>query len=215
MAEPGQIALSQGMRGRILEILKATGGATAGALGESLGISAVGIRQHLTLLERDGLVRHRPVIKGRGRPSHLYELTEEASGVFPQRYSDLLLTLIEAIRVTAGEQGLGELFDRRTDILEERYRADLEGKDLVERMDALARIRSAEGYMAEFERDGDGRLVLRERNCAIRAVANNCAHVCRGEMELFQRVLPGAEVIRLDHIASGDSTCLYHIHPKT
>jgi predicted ArsR family transcriptional regulator len=203
------------MRGRILEILKTTGEATAAGLGASLGISSVGVRQHLLRLERDGLVRHRPVRNGRGRPSHVFELTEVANEAFPQRYSDLLLTLIEAIRTTSGEQGLTSLFDTRTEIQEERYRADLEGKSLVERVEALAGIRDAEGYMAEAVPDGGSGWLLRERNCAIRAVAECCAEVCRGELELFQEVLPEADVIRLEHIASGDAACVYRIRPKT
>ena len=44
-------------RQEILDLLRRRGQMTAAELSESLGIGAVGVRQHIALLERDGLVQ--------------------------------------------------------------------------------------------------------------------------------------------------------------
>ena len=44
-------------REQILTLLRHRGDMTAAELSEALGIGAVGVRQHLALLDRDGLVR--------------------------------------------------------------------------------------------------------------------------------------------------------------
>ncbi len=46
----------QPTRRKILLALKKSGGMTAGELSELLGMTAMGIRRHLTTMERDGLV---------------------------------------------------------------------------------------------------------------------------------------------------------------
>ena len=65
-------------RQEILALLRRRGEMTATELSERLGIGAVGVRQHMALLERDGLVHTAAVRRGVGRPSHLYALTPAA-----------------------------------------------------------------------------------------------------------------------------------------
>src|ERR1043166_6926754 len=65
-------------REKILQLLKINGEMTVAALSEELEVSSVNIRGHLSRMDRDGLVSMR-CEKGhdRGRPSHLYQLTEK------------------------------------------------------------------------------------------------------------------------------------------
>src|SRR5215212_11448507 len=73
-------------REQILALLRRNGPMTAAELSDALGIGAVGVRQHLALLDRDGLVHITGVRRGVGRPSHLYALTANAEALFPKRY---------------------------------------------------------------------------------------------------------------------------------
>ncbi|MEA2612034.1 MAG: Methanogen output domain 1, partial [Chloroflexota bacterium] len=51
---------------------------------------------------------------------------------------------------------------------------------------------------------------LREHNCAIYHIANGSPAACQAELELFSEVL-GADIVREQHIASGDRCCTYRI----
>src|SRR5262249_8305363 len=92
------------------------------------------------------------------------------------------------------------------------YTTALAGADtLQERIARLATIRSREGYMAEWRRDGDDYMLL-ENHCPICAAAATCQGLCRAELALFRAVL-GAEatVMRTDHILAGARRCVYRI----
>lgn len=86
---------------------------TAAELSEALGIGAVGVRQHLALLERDGLVHASGVRRAVGRPSHLYALTEAAEALFPKAYDHLLIDALEFVRAQGGEHAIAHLFEAR------------------------------------------------------------------------------------------------------
>ena len=45
-----------------------------------MAMTPSGVRQHLAVLARDGLVRHREQREGPGRPKHYYALTPVAEG---------------------------------------------------------------------------------------------------------------------------------------
>jgi predicted ArsR family transcriptional regulator len=87
---------------------------------------------------------------------------------------------------------------------------------LKRRVEALAKIRAEEGYMAEA-RDGGreggrGVYLLVENHCPICAAARACRGLCQRELELFQEVLgPDVAVERLDHLLSGARRCSYAI----
>ncbi|MHC5022086.1 MAG: ArsR family transcriptional regulator, partial [Planctomycetota bacterium] len=61
-------------RQTILDLLKRRGQATARELATVLKVTAPAVRQHLTALERDGLVAANPVKRPMGRPVRVYTL---------------------------------------------------------------------------------------------------------------------------------------------
>lgn len=201
-------------RRKILELLKLHGPMTAHQLAKALGMTAMGVRGHLALLERDGLIRHETVQKTLGRPSYVYTLTEQGDELFPRTYAQFAESLLEAFKALEGPEALERLFDHRTELLATQYRARLNGKSLRERVAELARIRTEEGYMAEWEELNKNKFLLTEHNCAICQIAHTCPTACRHELELFRQVLDDATVTRDKHIIKGDSTCTYVIRPR-
>ncbi|WP_337882615.1 metalloregulator ArsR/SmtB family transcription factor [Chromobacterium haemolyticum] len=200
---------------RLLYLLKTRGPLTAQALAAELGLTSMGARKHLLVLEEEGLARMETLAQGVGRPAQLWSLTERGHGRFPDRHADLTLQLLAQVRELFGEAGLESLIQRREAQSEEEYRQAMSGAGaLADRVAALARIRSQEGYMAEARQDGDGWLLL-ENHCPICAAARQCQGLCRSELELFARVLgPRAEVRRLEHaLAEGGRRCVYRIVP--
>jgi predicted ArsR family transcriptional regulator len=68
------------------------------------------------------------------------------------------------------------------------------GEALKDRIRAVARLRTEEGYMAEFEAEPDGSF-----QCPLCAAAKTCQGLCGSELELFRAAFgTGTSVIRQD-----------------
>src|SRR6266571_9197145 len=99
-------------RMEILELLRRRGRSSAETIAGDLGVTANAIRQHLTNLERDGLVVSQPERAARGRPSLLFALTERADAVFPKRYGQLATMVLQEVQEMGGPEALDEVFSR-------------------------------------------------------------------------------------------------------
>jgi predicted ArsR family transcriptional regulator len=201
-------------RERILHLLKTKGPQTAAALARRLGMTAVGARQHLEPLEADGLVAYDERPRGIGRPAREWRLTEKAGVAFPDSHGELAVAMLGSMREAFGQRGLDRLVALRTKEQIRAYRERIaRGAPLHRKVAALAAIRRAEGYMAEWSRDGKGFLLV-ENHCPICAAARMCQGLCAGELELFRAVL-GARVERTEHILAGARRCVYRIAARS
>lgn len=203
---------------RIIDFLKRRSSATVAELTDHLGVTSTAVRQHLDDLEGSGLVSRLDPVNtgGRGRPRMPWALTALAADLFPDRHADLTVELITAIRDSVGEDGLDAVITTRSRKQREAYGAviSMDDGDLEATVNALADLRSAEGYMADVTVQDDGALLLTEHHCPICDAAISCQGLCRDELELFQEVLgPGASVERTSHLLSGDPRCAYRVTP--
>src|SRR6202045_2754990 len=200
---------------RLLYTLKSRGPPATSALARALGITVVGIRQHLAKLHAEGLVAFDDQAGEIGRPKRFWRLTAKGHGRFPDTHGDLTANLIGGIRLVFGEAGLDRLIEARQDSAVMAYRRALEPcSGLEDRVRTVARLRPEEGYMAEFEAEPDGSFLLVENHCPICAAAKTCQGFCRSELELFQAAF-GADVsvTRQEHLLSEGRRCVYHIAP--
>jgi predicted ArsR family transcriptional regulator len=200
---------------RIVETLKRIEGATASELAEQFGLTDTAVRQHLDGLEQLGLVsRHAMVSEGRGRPPVRWVLTPAAAELFPDRHADLTVDLIESIRTALGDDALDAVVRTRAERQLAAYQAALpQAVDIELRVRNLAELRSTEGYLAEWSRDGD-QLVLTEHHCPIHDAAATCPSLCGAELELFRSTLgPEVSVERDQHVFDGHLRCSYRITP--
>ena len=202
-------------RERILYLLKTKGALLASELADKLAITAVGVREQLAQLEAEGLIEGREERRPKGRPGRRWHLTAAAAGHFPESYGDLALDLLGSAREAFGAEGLEQLVAARTKRQLAGYREQMPAADqpLSKRISALCRLRTREGYMAEWRRRGEG-FVLIENNCPICAIAQVCQGICGAELELFGSLLgPSVEIRREEHILEGERRCLYRIEP--
>jgi predicted ArsR family transcriptional regulator len=201
-------------RKRVIEALKRNGPATAGRLAETLGVTAMAVRQHLYELEKEGVVRHEAERgEGQGRPSKRWRLTEAAAEFFPDGHGELVAALMRDLHDTLGEKAMEKLVARRTARQIADYGRRLAAAGTLEaRLESLAEIRSEEGYMAEVKRQEDGSYLLVENHCAICAAARACTGLCASELECFQAVLGGdVRIERTSHILAGAARCAYRV----
>lgn len=197
-------------RQQILVLLRRHSQMTAAELSEALGIGAVGVRQHLALLERDGMVHTAGVRRGVGRPSHLYALAEAAEMLFPKRYDRLVMDALAFVETQGGPAAVDELFARRRRQLAEQYAPQLAGKSRAEQVATLAVILTEQGYMCECEQLPDGTFILVEHNCPVDCVARDYPQACSNELKLYQDIL-GVPLVREEAISEGGSCCRYRI----
>lgn len=194
---------------RILQLLKMRAGMTVSQLTDALPISQMGIRQHLAILEAEDLVEHHQEKQKRGRPRHIYRLTEQASGLFPTTYASFAVGLMNEVAKFNGPGFINKVFQERMKSQLQTYQKRLHGKDLPERVKELTRIRDEEGYMASFDED-ENDYVLIEHNCPIFAIAEEYPYVCEIELGLFRQSLD-AKVVREEHLMQGSHRCCYRI----
>jgi predicted ArsR family transcriptional regulator len=203
-------------RRAILELLKWHGPQDARTLAGRLEISTMAVRQHLYSLADDQLVASEEEPRPMGRPAKLWRLTPAADELFPNAHAELTVSLIQSLRETFGERGVDRLIAARTRSQIEAYRAQVGDRGpLRERLEALARLRAREGYMAEVREETDGALLLIENHCPICAAARACTNLCAGELRVFQQVLGNdVHVERIDHILAGARRCAYRVQAR-
>jgi predicted ArsR family transcriptional regulator len=201
-------------RKRILDQLKSAGPTSAGGLGEVLGITKMAALQHLHALELQGVVKRESKPGVRGRPTFLWSLTAAASKFFPDAHAELAVSLIACMNESLGPEALDKLIKTRSRHQLQSYRSEIEpNASLQQKLEALAAIRSREGYMAAVEKleDRKGYLLV-ERHCPICIAATNCTGLCREELNVFRKLLGDkVEVKRTEHIVAGAPRCAYEV----
>lgn len=199
----------KGLRGGILVEIKRSHRLTARELADRLGVSLNAVRHHLKELEAAALVQYERQHRGVGAPAFAYALTPLAEGLFPRRYEATLTELLNHVVEREGRAGAVAVLEARYDALTRRLQGELAGATPAERMAAVARFLSDDGYMAEgIASAHTGTLI--EHNCAIQAVAERFPEICAAEARFLAAVL-GAEVDRQEHILSGCSACEYRV----
>lgn len=197
---------------RILMFLKMRGEATSRLISEELAITKEGARKHLLNLAQEDLIRSVIKSEGVGRPSTYYVLTEKGLAQFPDTHADITVQLLRSVKNLLGENALDLLINDREKNTYQRYEKALsEAKNLEQRLEILSKIRSEEGYMAEWKKEGKEYLLI-ENHCPICAAAAECQGFCRAELSNFQALI-GSEykVDRIQHILSGGNRCVYKV----
>ncbi|WP_454725915.1 MULTISPECIES: helix-turn-helix transcriptional regulator [Cupriavidus] len=198
---------------RILFLLKTRGPASTTQIAQALGGTAEAARQQVQKLLAAGLVEGRQQnAAGAGRPRQDWALTASGHGRFPDTHAQLTIQLIGSVRQLFGEAGMEQLIARREAETRAQYLAAVAGQtQLGERLETLAGLRRAEGYMARLERDGADWLLI-EDHCPICAAAQACQGFCRSELDIFREVAgAGAAVSREEHLLSDARRCVYRI----
>jgi DeoR family suf operon transcriptional repressor len=204
----------KGPRGAVLLHLKRAQRLTAKELAARLGVSLNAARHHLKELEAEGLIQYERKHHGVGAPAFAYRLSASGESLFPRRYEETLTAILEQMVERNGRAAAVALLESYFSGLSLRLQAELAGSTPAERLRALGRVLSEEGYMAEVSSTHGGQATLTEHNCAIPAVAERFPEVCAAEARFLAEVL-GADVDRREHMLNGCSACEYHVRFKT
>lgn len=183
---------------------KRTMGMTVDELSDSLAVSHNAVQQHLTALQRDGLVMVKATRPTKGRPGRAYAPTEAGLELFPRRYAHFADSLLRHSLELFGEEGQERLLDAiATEAVagcDERL-AGLEGED---RLHEVVAVLNELGYAATVNEDGS----VTALNCVFQHLTRNSRAVCRFDRELLSSLL-GSHIEHDACIADGHDCCRF------
>jgi DeoR family suf operon transcriptional repressor len=206
----GPLAGYRGLRAELLVALKKAQPLTAGELAERFGLTANALRRHLKVLEEDGVVRYQREVRGVGAPVFAYRLTETGEAAFPRRYATVLASALEALQASRGSAAVRHVLAREWDALADEAGPVLVGLPLAERVQLVAELLTARGYMAEGVVHSTDTATLRIHNCAMCEIAEQFPEACDVEARQLSRLLD-APVARRTHRFGGCGACAYDV----
>ena len=195
-------------RREILTTLKERGSARAEELAAALGITVSAIRQHLAALDAGGLVSHKEIKGGPGRPKFVFHLTSAAEGLFPQSYGELANDLLDIIQTE--DPGLAsrifsQLAARNLGLAQNKFH----GQAYPERLRNMVAMLDERGFLPRMETHEDGSFVLTLHNCPVLSVAQNFNPICEGEIGVLQGILPEVQLTQQSRMREGSHACQF------
>jgi predicted ArsR family transcriptional regulator len=209
-------------RDAIARLILEHGPATASTLSQALALTPAGIRRHLDLLVADGILEARDPrdssIRGRGRPSKVFLMTDVGRTKFEHTYDDLAVSALKFMATHSGdhlvtafaESRAQEIEAKATEYFSQHVKKESGKEDTVA---ALADFLTEQGYAASVEERGSGEEIC-QHHCPIAHVAAAYPQLCEAETQAFSRLL-GTHVQRLATIAHGDGVCTTYIPQLT
>jgi predicted ArsR family transcriptional regulator len=176
-------------RGRIVTLLRDSGGLTADDIASKLELTRSAIRAQITGMERDGVVRRAGQRPGTTRPSHVFQLTPEVEQLLSSAYIPLLTSLIdtfadalpseqvETILRQAGQRLAHELSRGKRPAGNLGSRVAMVSEMMNEELGALTRVEENGGY------------TIRGSGCPLAAFTGKHVGVCLAMESLVAEVL--------------------------
>ncbi|HID24463.1 MAG TPA: MarR family transcriptional regulator [Planctomycetaceae bacterium] len=204
-----KVAIDRTSDRQLLQQLHRLGSATVAQLCAELGVTATAVRQRLMRLQSADLVTREAIRSGRGRPRHVYRLTEAGVRSLGENYGDLAAILWRELQRIQDPTVREHLVARIRDALVQRYGSSVDGRTLDERVAQLKEVLADRGFQVEVDCK-DGVPTLRENNCPYPDLASRDPSICRLEQEVFQEIL-GEDVVLAHCCRDGDQYCEFQV----
>jgi len=204
----------------ILHYLKRSGGGTVDAVASEFNLARMTVRQHLSGLERDGLIVSREERRRTGRPHLFFSLTEGGEERFPKRYDRLADLALQEVALLEAEEiaGLSPddkkrlLLTKMADRVYREHEPRVRDKRLRDRVAIIAEILRREGGLAEWKAEGE-RYEIVDYNCVYRKVAGSHHDVCDWHLSLLGRLL-GKDVECSQFMSQGADCCRFVVESE-
>ncbi len=202
----------QATRQNILDYLHRHSECSVKGFGTHLRLTATGVRQHLAILERDGLVQARQARGQVGRPGRIYRLTAAGDALFLKQYDTLANALIEEARNLLGPDALQRLMKSVAARFADPYLPRMEGKTTAQRVVEAERVLHARGCLADSSGEGDD-FLINQHTCPFPNVATRNSAVCALDVEFIRRLV-GSDARLTTSLLRGDECCTFRIKPR-
>src|SRR5690349_12704024 len=166
-------------RGQVATLLR-RGPRTVDELAAELGLTDNAVRNHLALLERDGVVRQTGVRRGKGagKPATVYTLHPAAESFFSRAYQPVLAAVLDVLVAELSAEQAAEILNK----VGRRLGASVGGPaagTLAERAEAAAKALRALGGEVDLVTDEVGTLRLRGTGCPLSSTVTSRPETCR------------------------------------
>lgn len=192
----------------LLEMLRVDGHVGISDLEAGLGVTATAVRQRLDRLMRAGFVERTTVSRGRGRPSHVYSLTEKGRRVGGDNFRDLAIVLWREIRGIQDPEVRRGLIARIGSVMAGLYRRSIRGQTPGERLQRAAELLRERQISCGVSSDDGDRSVLTTYTCPYPELAEQDRGICAVERLMLEE-LAGAPVQLSECRLDGASCCKF------
>jgi DeoR family suf operon transcriptional repressor len=195
-------------------LLEHKSGATLDELVTAVGLSRTAVNQHLIALEKEGNVCKATPRRTRGRPQHVYVLTEQGANLFPKQYSWFSNLLLQTLRQQVGEEQVSQYMYDLGMKLSAGLIPRLVGKNRAERIAEIVKIMNETGFVARvISAEGSDKLPRVEcRNCVYHDLSKQYPEVCRFDIGFISGLM-GAEVEHQACMQRGSDACRFRFVP--
>lgn len=203
----------QKTRQQILDVLNHKKQATVQEIVDALQqmrgdkITAVTVRHHLTLLQKENLIvcpeiRHH---NKPGRPQHVYALTDKAQSHLPENYKMLTSHLIEQISRTLPPEHINVMFEDMAETMAQS--ANIPQIPLPQRLELVVEYLNYNGYDATWKQVDEG-YMLYTTNCPYHNIAQGNEMLCHMDTKLMASLV-GIVPRCTSRISTGCAQCAY------
>jgi predicted ArsR family transcriptional regulator len=194
----------------LVEMLRVGGGSNINDLQQALGVTATAVRQRLERLMRAGIVARSSQTHGRGRPSHVYALTETGRRIGGDNFRDLALVLWQELRSVGDATVRRGLIARIGASLAKNCRDRVSGQTPRERLEQAATLMRERQISCTVTEGVDELPVLTTYTCPYPELAEQDRGICAAERLMLQE-LAGATVQLADCRLDGADCCRFAV----
>lgn len=193
----------------VLDLLRFQGSLSVNQLCEYIGVTATAIRQRLGRLEAGGLIERVTDRRERGRPTYQYHLTSAGFLAVGENMADLAealwLEVLEIPDAAVRKSVLEGVLSRLT----ERYREQVTGKTITERLQSIAAIFRQRKIPFVVD-SSENRSELRVVGCPYPRLHDHNDEICQLEQQLVASLLDAP--VAMNHCqcnSSGGLCCTF------
>ena len=152
-------------------------------------VTTTAIRQRLARLMDQGLITRTAVPpEGRGRPHHVYQITEKGLKDLGNNYGDLARILWNEVKKIDNDTARQQIIAGIRSAMVTHYSAQVGNGSVTEKFTRLAQSMIDGGYDVELD-ERNGLPILRENNCPYPDLACCDPEICNLEQDVFSEVL--------------------------
>ena len=195
----------------LLDALRDCPSMTVGNLVDALGVTATAVRQRLTRMMAAGLIQRTHVPNGRGRPSHLYVLTDAGKKSAGNNLNDLCIALWQEISTihdpVIKQKVIGGAMQRLANKYRDQIAHGSGGQSVEDRMRSITDLFAERQIPVSFE-NKNGLPVIKVSGCPYPDLAEGGREICEMEKQLLSSVV-GTSVGLSSCQQDGDHCCSF------
>ncbi|MEE8451525.1 MAG: MarR family transcriptional regulator [Thermoguttaceae bacterium] len=199
---------------RVVKLLVGSPPRTVVDLMEATNVTRTAVTEQLNELVAAGFVhRDTQPLEGRGRPRHLYKVTDAALlALFASNQHLLVPAIWHAIEDAGGAKLTKKIVRHVSRAMADHYGRRVMAKAPADRFRELTQLLGSDGALVDLTEE-KGQLVLHKRSCLFLPLAGERRENCSVDLEMMSKVV-GCPVRRTACRKDGAPCCTFEIRPR-